>query len=120
MSDYAPRWRRALSGAPILRGHWAALIFTFLAGVCADKVEIIDRLTSGTLHRDGWAWWPTDTPWALLALVCGVLGKLALDMYGRVCWLTHAPDGVTWNGIGRDDVNPVPWIRKPRWLMWNG
>ncbi len=120
MPDFAPRYRRALAGAPILRGHWAAIIFTFLAGVFADKVEVVDRLTSGILARDGWVWWPTDTPWALLAIAAGVLGKLGLDMYGRNCWLTHAPPGVTWNGLTADDCNRVPLIRRPKWLTWTG
>jgi hypothetical protein len=118
MTDYAPRWRRALSGAPILRGRWAAIIFLFAAGVCFDKIETIDRLTSGT---GGYAvWWPTDTPWLLAAITFSAFGTLALDMYGRVCWLTHAPDGVTWNGLTREDCNRVPLIRRPRWLMWRG
>ena len=120
VSRFATRRRRVMAGAPILRGHWASIVFTFLAGVSADKIEVVDRLTSGTLGRDGWVWWPTDTPWLILAVVCGVLGKLALDMYGRICWLTHAPPGTTWNGLTADEVRRDPWLKWPRWLMWNG
>jgi len=118
MPDRATRGRQILAGAPILRGHWGVLIFAWLSGVFADKVEVVDRIGSGTIG-DGWVWWPTDTPWALLAIIAGVLGKLSLDTYGRNCWLTWAGDR-TWNGLSRDDCNRRPLIRRPRWLTWTG
>ena len=115
----ASRRRQYAAGAPILRGHWGVLIFVFLSGVFADKVEIVDRLTSGIAFRDGWVWWPTDTPWALLAVTAGILGKLCLDMYGRACWLTWA-GGRDWNGLTRADCPREPLVRRPRWLTWKG
>lgn len=108
-----------MSGGPILRGHWGALICLFMAGVCFDKIEVVDRFTSATLSRDGWTWWPTDTPWLLAAVALSVVGKLSLDMYGRNAWLTWAPPGETWNGLTKADCNRVPLIRRPRWLTWS-
>jgi hypothetical protein len=93
-----------LAGAPILRGRWSALAFTWWSGWLFGRVHpITDTITGHDL--DKWDYFLAPVGLGLL-----ILAMVFLDQYGRNCWFSWAPDDQLWaKKLHRNDVKRESW-----------
>ena len=101
--------REVLAGAPIFKGRWSALAFTWWSGWLFGRVHpITDMITKVDLNREDYIF----APIAILMMICGVI---FLDQYGRNCWFTWCPDDIPWGkNLYRKDVKRESWLSPQR------
>lgn len=100
----------ALSGAPIFRGRWAAILWLWASGFCAGDTDfgLVWAFIPDAERPLYGRHWAIDGGLAVASVVFLIAGLISLDQYGRNAWLSWAPDDVRWAGFSRSEVMRQP------------